>query len=51
LSLGAWLTFVRGWGAPGMWVGIIAGLSVAALLLGGRFWRISKPGHIPAPDL
>ena len=51
LSLGVWLTFVRDWGAAGMWVGIIAGLSVAAVLLGGRFWRISRPERIPAPDL
>jgi hypothetical protein len=34
-----------------MWVGIIAGLSVAAVLLGGRYWRISRPERIPAPDL
>jgi MATE family multidrug resistance protein len=51
LSLGTWLTFGRDWGAQGMWVGIIAGLSVAAVLLGGRFWRISSPQRIPAPDL
>ncbi|MFU8877109.1 MAG: MATE family efflux transporter [Wenzhouxiangellaceae bacterium] len=43
LSLGAWLTFSRQWGAAGMWVGLIAGLSVAAILLGSRFLRISRP--------
>lgn len=42
LSLGYWLTFERQWGAAGMWVGMIAGLSVAAFLLGGRFLRLSR---------
>jgi len=41
LSTGYWLTFERGWGAAGMWVGLIAGLTVAAVLLGGRFIRLS----------
>lgn len=41
LSAGAWLTFRRDWGAPGMWVGLILGLSVAAVLLNGRFLRAS----------
>lgn len=57
LSTGYWLTFERGWGAAGMWVGLIAGLTVAAILLGARFIRLSgnwKPkaepvavGHAP----
>jgi len=42
LSIGWWLTFEREWGAPGMWVGLIAGLTVAAVLLGGRFLRLSQ---------
>lgn len=42
LTTGGWLTFRAGWGAPGMWVGLIAGLTVAAVLLGGRFWRESR---------
>ncbi|MDX1625154.1 MAG: MATE family efflux transporter [Wenzhouxiangellaceae bacterium] len=42
LALGAWLTFGREWGAPGMWTGMIAGLTVAAVLLCSRFWRTSK---------
>ena len=45
ISLGWYLTFRRDWGASGMWVGIIAGLCVAAVLLGIRYWRISRPGH------
>jgi len=42
ISTGYWLTFQREWGAAGMWVGMIAGLSVAAVLLGGRFHRLSR---------
>ena len=41
MTLGCWLTFWRGWGPHGMWVGLVAGLSVAAVLLGVRFWRSS----------
>jgi multidrug resistance protein, MATE family len=37
-GLGLWL----GWGPRGMWVGLICGLSVAALLLCTRFWRSSR---------
>lgn len=43
MTLGWWLTFRQDWGPAGMWTGIIAGLSVAAVLLGGRFLRISRP--------
>lgn len=39
MPLGATLGLGLGWGAPGMWVGLIAGLSFAALLLTLRFWR------------
>lgn len=42
MSLGWWLTFRQGWGPAGMWCGIIAGLTVAAVLLGGRFLRITR---------
>ncbi len=35
--LGWWLGIARGWGATGLWVGLIAGLSVAAVLLSARF--------------
>lgn len=41
MPLGTWLTFSRDWGPHGMWVGLVAGLSVAAVLLGSRFWRAS----------
>lgn len=42
MSLGAYLTFGQGMGPKGMWMGIIAGLCVAAFLLGGRFIRLSQ---------
>ncbi|MCA1779187.1 MAG: MATE family efflux transporter, partial [Xanthomonadaceae bacterium] len=50
LSIGWWLTFAQGWGASGMWVGLIAGLSVAAVLLGGRFWRTSRRWDRARPE-
>lgn len=42
LALGYWLTFYRQWGPSGMWVGMIAGLSVAAVLLSARFARSTR---------
>lgn len=42
LPIGWWLAFGRGQGAPGLWVGLIAGLSVAAVLLTRRFRRLSQ---------
>ncbi len=42
MPLGWWLAFEAGWRAPGMWVGMIAGLSVAAALLFARFFRLAK---------
>ena len=37
LPLGAWLCFSWGWGARGIWWGLVAGLAAVALLLG---WRV-----------
>ena len=37
LPLGAWLTFGRGEGAPGMWIGLAWGLAFASVLLVLRF--------------
>ena len=48
LPVGWWLAFGRGYGAPGMWVGLIAGLSMAAVLLTRRFWRLARR---PLPDI
>ncbi len=39
MPVGWWLAFHRGLGARGMWMGLIAGLSVAAAMLFVRFWR------------
>lgn len=39
MPLGAGLGFGLGWGAQGMWFGLVAGLTVAAVLLG---WRLLK---------
>src|SRR5690606_2455832 len=41
MPLGAWLGLWLGWGPRGMWIGLIAGLVVAAILLGARFLRSS----------
>jgi MATE family multidrug resistance protein len=41
MPLGAGLGLYLGWGPRGMWIGLIAGLTVAALLLGRRFQRSS----------
>jgi multidrug resistance protein, MATE family len=37
LPIGAWLCFSIGWGAPGIWWGLCAGLAAVACLLG---WRV-----------
>ena len=39
MTLAYHLTFTQQMGPAGMWIGMIAGLSVAAVLLGVRFWR------------
>ncbi|MGB4858995.1 MAG: MATE family efflux transporter [Dokdonella sp.] len=41
MPVGWWLTFHHDMGARGMWIGLIAGLSAAAVLLTTRFWRMS----------
>ena len=47
MPVGWWLAFRQELGARGMWMGLIAGLSVAAVLLLGRFWRISTRLRLP----
>ena len=42
MTLGYHLTFNVGWGPAGMWVGMIAGLSTAAVLMLARFQRSSR---------
>jgi multidrug resistance protein, MATE family len=41
MPLGAGLGLWLGWGPRGMWLGLIAGLCVAAVLMAARFWRSS----------
>jgi MATE family multidrug resistance protein len=50
MPVGWWLAFRGGLGARGMWMGLIAGLSMAALLLTARFWRLvrSTPAAVSA---
>jgi len=49
MPLGTGLAFWYGWGPYGMWAGMIAGLSVAAVLLGLRFLRSSQRPHVVGP--
>lgn len=42
LPLGAWFGLHLDGRAPGLWLGLIAGLSVAASLLTLRFWRLAR---------
>ena len=42
MPVGAGLGLGLGWGPKGMWVGLICGLTVAAVLLCSRFWRSSR---------
>ena len=43
LPLGSWLTFERGEGPQGMWLGLAAGLAIAACLLVRRFIVKTSP--------
>ena len=49
LSLGYYLTFAGGMGPAGMWIGLIAGLTVGATLLTVRFFRLSAQRITAAP--
>ena len=49
LPLGAWLGLRQGQGAPGLWTGLIVGLSAAATLLAWRFWRLARRPLSPPP--
>ncbi|MCY0387842.1 MATE family efflux transporter [Robbsia sp. Bb-Pol-6] len=42
MPVGIWLSIHRGDGAPGMWIGLLAGLSTAAILLWTRFFRLTR---------
>jgi MATE family multidrug resistance protein len=49
MPVGAGLGLGLGWGPTGMWVGLIAGLLVAAVLMATRFWRSSARMALSAP--
>jgi MATE family multidrug resistance protein len=42
MPVGWWLAFPHGLGARGMWMGLIAGLSMDAALLSWRFWKLAR---------
>jgi MATE family multidrug resistance protein len=44
MPIGAWLAFGTGQGVRGMWVGLIAGLTAAAVLLMAR-WTVQTRGE------
>lgn len=46
MPLGAGLGLGLGWGPKGMWIGLIAGLTVASVLLCARFVRSSRPDRL-----
>lgn len=48
MPLGAGLGLGLGWGPQGMWIGLIMGLTVAALLLGWRLWVSNRRLFHPA---
>ena len=48
MPLGAGLGLGLGWGPQGMWMGLIVGLTTAALLLSSRFLRSSR--RVPMQD-
>lgn len=45
MPIGIYLSIYLGYGAAGMWIGLVAGLTVAAVLLFSRFVRASRLGH------
>ncbi len=46
---GYWLGIQRGLGPEGLWMGLIVGLSVAAVLHNWRFIRLTHPNRRPEP--
>ena len=51
MPLGAGLGLGLGWGPQGMWMGLIVGLTAAAVLLSSRFLRSSRRVPMQAEDL
>jgi len=50
MSCGYWLAFKADLGARGMWMGLIAGLTMAAVLLFSRFHRLARGAHWKRAD-
>ncbi|MBT2749424.1 MULTISPECIES: MATE family efflux transporter [unclassified Lysobacter] len=48
MPVGAFLGLGLNWGPKGMWIGLIAGLTVASVLLCARFIRSSQPDRLAA---
>ncbi|HLU94322.1 MAG TPA: MATE family efflux transporter [Membranihabitans sp.] len=46
IPLGYFLAFHRSWEAQGMWTGLVIGLSVSAILMTTRFFRISGKASV-----
>jgi len=42
LPLGYYLAFHRGWDVQGIWIGLVTGLTVSAILMTSRFFIISR---------
>ena len=51
MPLGAGLGLGLGWGPQGMWVGLIVGLTTAAILLSSRFLRSSRNIPMESGDI
>ncbi|HQZ26565.1 MAG TPA: MATE family efflux transporter [Verrucomicrobiales bacterium] len=47
IPIGWWLAFRLGWGASGMWWGITLGLTISAILLSLRLWKMTRK---PSPQ-
>jgi MATE family multidrug resistance protein len=41
VPLSAWFAFGLGWGGAGVWLGLLTGLSAAAVLLTWRWWKLT----------
>ena len=43
IPLSAWFAFGLGWGGTGVWLGLLTGLSAAAVLLTWRWLGLTRP--------